>query len=138
MIGGISAPRKGVIPAMRILIVDDNNDYRKLLRRIVEEQTDIVVVAEASSGEEGVRLARQFKPDVILMDINMQGTNGLQATRRIKQTLGGTVVLILSASDSEADRERAVESGADAYLVKTMSIFEILSVIRNLRPRMVA
>ncbi len=119
---------------MRVLIVDDNKEYRKLLRRILEEQQDLVLVAEACGGEEGVRLAQQFKPDVILMDLDMPGTDGLQATRRIKESLAGATVLILSALDSEAYRERAVECGADAYLPKTTSIFEILSVIRNVRP----
>jgi YesN/AraC family two-component response regulator len=61
---------------MKILIVDDNNEYRRLLRRILEEQQDLTLVGEASDGEEGVRLAHQLKPDVILMDIDMPGTNG--------------------------------------------------------------
>jgi DNA-binding NarL/FixJ family response regulator len=119
---------------MRVLIVDDNNEYRKLLRRILEEQQDLMLVAEAPDGEEGVRLAQQFMPDVILMDIDMPGTNGLQATRRIKENLAGATVLLLSALDSEACRERAAECGADTYLPKTTSIFEILSVIRRVRP----
>lgn len=123
---------------MRVLIVDDNNEFRKFLRRILEEQEDLVLVAEASGGEEGVRLAQQFKPDVILMDLDMPGTDGLEATRRIKESLTGATILILSALDSEAYRERAVECGADAYLLKTMPIFQILSVMRNVRPTKVA
>jgi DNA-binding NarL/FixJ family response regulator len=120
---------------MRVLIVDDNNEYRKLLRRILEEQQDLILVGEAPDGEEGVRLAQQLKPEVILMDIDMPGINGLQATRRIKENLADTTVLLLSALDSEAYRERAVECGADTYLPKTTSIFEILSVIRRVRPK---
>lgn len=119
---------------MRVLIVDDNNEYRRLLRRILEEQQDLVLVAEASGGEEGIRLAQQFKPDVILMDIDMPGTNGLEATRRIRESLAGATILILSGQDSEAYREGAVECGADAYLPKTTSISEILSVIRKVPP----
>src|SRR5437879_2083869 len=119
---------------MRLLIVDDNNEYRKLLRRIVEEQRDLMLVAEAADGEEGVRLAQQLKPDVILMDIDMPGINGLQATRRIKESLAGATVFLLSAWDSEAYGERAAECGADAYLPKTTSISEILTVIRCGRP----
>src|ERR1700739_1559618 len=117
---------------MRVLLIDDNDEYRKLLRRILEE--DLVLVAEASGGEEGVRVAQQFKPDVILMDLDMPGTDGFDATRRIKQSLTSATILLLSAVDSEAYRERAAECGADAYLLKTMSIFQILSVIRNVRP----
>jgi DNA-binding NarL/FixJ family response regulator len=119
---------------VRVLIVEDNNEYRRLLRRILEEQQDLLLVAEATDGEEGVRLAQQLKPDVILMDIDMPGINGLQATRRIKENLAGTTVLILSALDSEAYGERAAECGADAYLPKTTSISEILAVIRCGRP----
>jgi DNA-binding NarL/FixJ family response regulator len=71
---------------MRLLIGDDNNGYRKLLRRILEEEQELVLVAEASAGEEGVRLAQQLEPDVILMDIDMPGTNGPQVTRRGERT----------------------------------------------------
>jgi DNA-binding NarL/FixJ family response regulator len=123
---------------MRVLIVDDNNGYRKLLRRILEEHQDLVLVAEASGGEEGVRLAQHFKPDVILMDIDMPGTNGLEATRRIKQSVAGTTVVILSALDNKAYRESAAECGADTYLLKTTSISEILAALRNVRPTKVA
>src|SRR5260370_37286482 len=66
---GLSA--LGRLNPMRVLIVDDNNEYRRLLRRILEEQQDLMLVAEAPDGEEGVRLAQQLKPDVILMDIDM-------------------------------------------------------------------
>jgi DNA-binding NarL/FixJ family response regulator len=123
---------------MRILIVDDNKDYRKLLRRILEQQEDLLLVAEASGGEEGVRLARQFQPDVVLMDIEMPGTNGFEATELIKEVIPTAAVLILSGRDTEADRDRATKCGADAYLIKTISIFEILSAIRTLRPAKVA
>lgn len=100
---------------MRVLIVEDNNEYRKLLRRVLEQEQDLELVAEATDGEECLRLAQQLKPDVILMDINMPGTNGLQATRRIKEDLAGTVVIILSGLDSEGYREHAADCGADAF-----------------------
>ena len=119
---------------MRVLIVDDNNEYRRFLRRILEVQQDWMLVGEASDGEEGVRLAQQLKPDVILMDIDMPGTNGLQATRRIKHSLAGATVLLLSAWDSTAYRQGAASCGADDYLLKTMLISEFLSVIRSVRP----
>ena len=119
---------------MRVLIVDDNNQYRRLLRRILEEQQDLMLVAEGADGEEGVRLAQQLKPDVILMDIDMPGINGLQATRRIKESLPGATVLLLSAWDSEAYRQSAADCGADTYLLKTMPISEFLSVLRRVRP----
>jgi len=118
---------------MRVLIVDDNNEYRRLLRRILEVQQDWMLVGEASDGEQGVRLAQQLKPDVILMDIDMPGTNGLQATRRIKHSFAGATVLLLSAWDSELSPRRR-DCGADDYLLKTMPISEFLSVLRSVRP----
>ena len=92
---------------MRVVIVEENNEYRKLLRRVLEQEQDLELVAEANDGEECLRLAQQPKPDVILMDINMPGTNGLQATRRIKEDLAGTVVVILLGLDSDGYREHA-------------------------------
>ena len=120
---------------MRVLIVDDNFGYRRLLRRVLEAQKDIRLVFEAADGKEGLRLAQQFKPDVVLMDIDMPGTDtdGLEATRLIKDSVPGVTVLILSALDSEAFRQRARECGADAYLGKSASIFDILSAIRRAR-----
>jgi DNA-binding NarL/FixJ family response regulator len=125
---------------MRVLIVDDNFGYRRLLRRVLEAEPDIALVFEASDGEEGLRLAQQFKPDVVLMDIDMPGTDtdGLEATRSIKESLPGATVVILSARDGEAYRQRAAECGADAYLPKTASIFEILTAIRDSRSPKVA
>ena len=121
---------------MRVLIVDDSFGYRRLLRRVLEAQRDVTLVFEAADGEEGLRLAQQFKPDVVLMDIDMPGsdTDGLEATRLIKESLAGAAVLILSALDNDAFRQRAKECGADAYLAKGVSIFEILSAIRRVRP----
>jgi len=122
---------------MRVLIVDDNFGYRRLLRRVLEAQGDVALVFEAADGEEGFRLAKEFKPDIVLMDIDMPGadTDGLEATRRIKEGLEGAAVVILSAQDSETYRQRAAECGADAYLPKGISIFEILSAIRRVQPK---
>jgi DNA-binding NarL/FixJ family response regulator len=121
---------------MRVLIVDDDFGYRRLLRRVLEAQRDVALVFEAPDGEEALRLAQQFKPDVVLMDVDLpgSGTDGLEATRRIKESAAGAAVIILSALDDDAFRERAVECGADVFLPKSSSIFEILSAIRNLRP----
>lgn len=116
---------------MRVLIVDDNNAYRNFLREALKGQQDLTLVAEAPDGEEGIRLAQQFKPDVILMDIDMPGINGFQATRRIKEQLASATVLILSALEGQAYRDRAAECGATAYLPKTTPILEILGEIRR-------
>jgi DNA-binding NarL/FixJ family response regulator len=119
---------------MRVLIVDDNDGFRMLLRRVLEAQQDVSLVFGACDGEEAVRLAQKFKPDVVLMDIVMPGGDGLDATRRIKESLADTIVVIVSAHDNRVSRERAAACGADAYLPKTDSIFEILSTVRQLLP----
>ena len=109
---------------MRVLIVDDNSGYRRLLRRVLEAQRDVDLVFEACDGEEGIRLSpQQFKPDVVLMDIDMPGINGLEAAPRLKQSLPGAAVVIVSALDDETSRQRAAECGADAFLPKTASHF---------------
>jgi two-component system, NarL family, response regulator NreC len=118
---------------MRVLIVDDNFGYRRLLRRVLEAQRDVALVFEAADGEEALRLAQQFKPDVVLMG-DTPGADGLETTRRIREGLAGAAVLVLSARDDEEFRERAAEYGAGAYLPKAASIFEILSAIRELQP----
>jgi DNA-binding NarL/FixJ family response regulator len=114
---------------MRVLIVDDSKEFRSYLGRILAEQRDLILEGEAADGETGVLLARQLVPDVIVMDIDMPGMNGLEATRHIKEHLAGTTVIILSSDDVYG--HAAAKCGADAYLPKTTSISEILSVIRR-------
>jgi DNA-binding NarL/FixJ family response regulator len=116
---------------MRVLIVDDSSEYRRYLRRILEQE-GLVLEGEAADGEAGILLAQQLRPDVILMDIHLPGVDGLDATRRIKEGhLARTAVIILS--NDETCRDAAAACGADAFLSKCSSISEILSVIRRVR-----
>ena len=117
---------------MRVLIVDDNNEYRRCLREILAEQKDLSLDGEAADGEAGVLLAQQLRPDVIFMDLHMPGIGGLEATRRVKERLAGTTIIILSAD--ETCRNAVATCGADAFLSKYSSISEILTVIRRVRP----
>jgi pilus assembly protein CpaE len=114
---------------VRLLIVDDNNEYRKYLRRVLSAEEDLIVENEASDGEGAVLLAQQLKPDVILMDVNLPGIDGLNATRRIKEQLTQTAVIILS--NDETCRDTAASFGADAFLSKSSSLSEILAAIRR-------
>ncbi len=121
----IGAPRA----ALRLLLVDDHRMLREGLRRSMESY-GFVVVAEASDGEEGVRLAQALLPDVVLMDVTMPVLDGIEACRRIRQSCRQTRVVMLTM---HADRElisRAIRMGASGYLVKDASTDEVAEVIR--------
>ena len=125
---------------MRVLIADDDRGYRKFVRRILEMERDMVVVAEAADGEEAVRLAQELNPDLILMDIDMPRLDGLQATRRLKAHQVGiqTRVLVFCLLGGQTYRDAAVKYGADAFLPKDAPISQILSTIRKFSPQVEA
>ena len=91
----------GLLERIRVIIADDHALLRQGLCRILELEEDIQVVAQAADGEEAVRLAREIRPDVVLMDINMPGMNGIEATRLIKEIDPeiGILVLTIHADD---------------------------------------
>jgi DNA-binding NarL/FixJ family response regulator len=101
----------------RVLLVDDNRDVREGLRELLEE-TNIEVVGEAGDGSQGLELARQRTPDVVLMDLRMPVMGGLEASRRIKEEMPLVQVVILTAYDDPALKEDATNAGVYAYLVK--------------------
>ncbi|MDA1348279.1 MAG: response regulator transcription factor [Chloroflexi bacterium] len=114
---------------MRVLLVDDHALFRAGLSSMLNAW-GWEVVAEANNGAEAISMARQFQPDVVFMDINMPGTNGLQATRAIKSEFPETKVVMLTVSDNDNDLFEAVKSGAEGYLLKSLreSDFEDLVV----------
>lgn len=103
---------------IRILLADDHTLFRHGLRRILEEHDQFVVVAEAASGLEAVELAREFKPDVAVMDIGMKELNGLEATAQFLRESPKTGVLILSMHSDERYISRAIKAGARGYMLK--------------------
>ena len=106
--------------AVRVLIVDDQKPFRLAARDVVELADGFEVVGEAETGEASVDLARQIKPDLILMDVNLPGINGLEATRQIlAENTNQVVVLVLSTYEAEEYAPRATESGAAAYIPKS-------------------
>ena len=104
---------------IRILIVDNHAMFRQSLRELLKSQEDMVVVAEAEDGEASVRLAEELSPDVILMDINMPGMNGIHATRAIRSRLPDSIVIGLSMFDAADMAEEMIGAGACGYIEKS-------------------
>lgn len=115
---------------IRVLIADDHAFVREGTRRILEQEEDMEVVAEASDGEEALRLSGELKPDVVLMDISMPKMDGIEATKKIKEQNPSIVILILTAYDDDQFIFGLLEAGAAGYLLKSVHGREIVEAIR--------
>jgi DNA-binding NarL/FixJ family response regulator len=109
--------------------VDDHDLFRTGLRNLLEEQ-GIQVVGEASAGNDAIRSVRELAPDVVVMDLNMPGMSGVEATRQITGIAPLTRVLVLTISDQDSDVLDAILAGACGYLLKDSSIQELMAGIR--------
>jgi len=118
-------------PRITVLLADDHTVVRQGLRRLLEDERDIEVVGEASSGDDAVNLTTELRPIVVVMDIAMPKSNGLAATRRILETLPDTHVLILSAHADDAYVETVMAMGAAGYLIKQTSAHCLAEAIRE-------
>jgi DNA-binding NarL/FixJ family response regulator len=105
--------------AVRVLIVDDQEPFRQAARMVVDITDGFEVVGEAETGEDSVRMAEELQPDLVLMDVNLPGINGLDATRQILAGSSPVVVLLLSTYEEEEYAPRAAECGAAAYIPKS-------------------
>jgi DNA-binding NarL/FixJ family response regulator len=115
----------------RVMLVDDHALFREGLAGIISLQPDMEVIAEASDGLEAIIKAQEFKPDLILMDIQMPGCDGLEATRKIKQELPETIIVVLTVRDDEEKLFEAIKYGAQGYLLKNIRSSEMLSMLRG-------
>ena len=117
-------------PPLRILIADDHPLFRGGLRALLESISDTEVVGEAATGEEAVNAARSLMPDVVVMDINMPGLNGIDATRRIVEETNHVNVLVMTMHEESLYAERALRAGARGYVMKHEGLTQIISAIR--------
>ncbi len=115
---------------IRLLIADDHTMFRHGIRALLSSVPDIELVGEAAGGEEAVALAAQLQPDVILMDIKMPGTNGIEATRRITRANPAAKVVVLTMLEDDDSVFAAMRAGARGYVVKGADESEMLRVVR--------
>jgi DNA-binding NarL/FixJ family response regulator len=114
---------------VRVLLVDDHDLFRTGLRSLLEEQ-GVDVVGEAPDGSKALQLTMELTPDVVVMDLNMPGMNGVEATRQVTTMSPLTRVVVLTISDHDADVLDAILAGACGYLMKDASIQELMAGIR--------
>jgi DNA-binding NarL/FixJ family response regulator len=119
--------------AVTVLIVDDNAQFRALLREIVAEAPDLHVVGEAADGAEAIHLAQALRPDILLLDLGLPRVNGLEVLRWSKAERPECKVIIVTVHDEDAYRQAAEASGADAFLLKKTLGTVLLPTIQRLR-----
>jgi len=115
--------------SLRVLIVDDHDLFRNGLRNLLEGE-GVQIVGEAGAGHEALRIVREVAPDVVVMDLNMPGMGGVEATRNIATIAPLTRVLMLTISDEDNDVIDAILAGACGYLLKDSSIQDLMTGIR--------
>ena len=114
---------------LRVMLVDDHDLFRTGLRNLLEEQ-GVHIVGEASEGATALNLVRELAPDVVVMDLNMPGMNGIEATQEIARLAPLTRVVVLTISDQDADVMDAILAGACGYLLKDSTIEDLMQGIR--------
>ncbi len=115
----------------RILIIDDHPLFRKGARQLLEMAPSLEVIGEAANGEDGVALARQLEPDLVLLDLHMRGMGGIETLKAIRDAGLDCRVVVLTVSDHADDLVAAIRAGADGYLLKDMEPEELLAAIQN-------
>jgi NarL family two-component system response regulator LiaR len=115
---------------IKVLLVDDHEMVRIGLAAVLGTEDDIEVVGEASNGIEGIRLAEQYKPDVVLMDLVMDGMDGIETTRRLLELVPDCKVIVLTSYIDDEKIYPVIEAGAFSYLLKTSRAAEIAEAIR--------
>lgn len=117
---------------INLFIVDDSQGLRKLIKEILDKESDFKILGEAEDGVEAVEKIRSTKPDLVLMDIWMPKMNGLAAARQLKKDLPELKILVLTIFDSPEYREAAKKSGVNGFLKKSSIIKELIPTIRKI------
>lgn len=117
---------------IKVIITDDHKMFREGISNILSDSKDIEIIAEAGSGEDLIQKMAKKKADVILMDINLPGINGIEVTKIIKKKYPKTQILALSTSDDENYIIQMVNSGALGYILKSTGIEELIAAIKTL------
>jgi two-component system NarL family response regulator len=115
---------------IRVLIVDDHALFRRGLEMVLDEEDDIDLVGQACDGAEAREKASEFLPDVVLMDIRMPRSGGIDACRAMKEAAPSTKIVMLTISDEEADLFEAIRAGASGYLLKDIPLDEVAGSVR--------
>ena len=116
---------------IRIVIADDHHLIRKGLRKLLESESDIRVIAEAADGKDAIETAGRHRPDVVVMDVEMPGINGIEATGRIRTEYPGTQVVMLSMHSDPVLIRQAFDRGARGYVLKKSIGMELVTAIRT-------
>jgi two-component system NarL family response regulator len=115
---------------IRVLIADDHALFRRGLEMVLDEEQDIDLVGQASDGTEAVARAGESLPDVVLMDIRMPKTSGIEAARAMKEAAPSAKIVMLTISDEEEDLFEAIRAGASGYLLKDIPLDEVADAVR--------
>jgi CheY-like chemotaxis protein len=127
----VTAPSSGV--RWTVVVADDDLDYRYFVRFLLAPMADtVIIVGEAGGGEEALSLVLRKRPDIVVADLLMPRLNGIELTRRIKQELPDTKIILMTAYPGEANRRLAFVGGADGFLDKTALVTDLLPAIRDI------
>lgn len=119
------------MPEIRVLVVDDHAILRDGIRSLLERQDDMKVIGEAANGQEALAQIGELLPDIVLMDVNMPGMNGLEATRHVKALYPQVKILILTQHDSQEYISPLLQAGASGYVLKRSGGREVVNAIRH-------
>jgi len=116
---------------IKVMIADDHPLVRQGIKQILELEDDIVVIGQASNGNEAVKIARECKPDVILMDINMPVANGIQAIKELRQDQNQFKIIVLTIHQDREYLFKTIQLGAEGYVLKDAEPYVLIDAIRN-------